>query len=156
MSELKDRLKKIRRDLDLTQTEFAEKIGTVQNTITGYESGRRTPSGPVLASICRVFNVNDDWLLNENGPEFLPAPKNEFEALAKQYNLTGRERIAIEKFVQLNPEIRNGMLDYFQSVANALSDSDKKEADLHADLQREIDAQKKAEERFTGSDSTSA
>lgn len=155
MSELKDRLKKIRRDLDLTQTEFAQKIGTVQNTITGYESGRRTPSRPVITSICRVFNVNEDWLLNGIGPEFLPDPQNEFEALAKHYTLTNREIIAIEKFIQLSPETRNGIIDYFQSVASAIS-KESSEENLHADLQREIDSQKKAEEKSTGSASTSA
>ena len=36
---MKNRLKQLRKALDLTQTEFAERIGTVQNTINGYESG---------------------------------------------------------------------------------------------------------------------
>lgn len=57
-----ERIKKIRRQLDMTQSEFASRIGSVQNTITGYESGRRNPSSPVIALICREFNVNEEWL----------------------------------------------------------------------------------------------
>ena len=38
-----DRIKKVRKSLDLTQEAFATRIGSVKNTITGYESGRRNP-----------------------------------------------------------------------------------------------------------------
>ena len=58
-----DRLKQLRKELDLTQEAFASRIGSVQNTITGYESGRRNPSAPVISLICREFNVNEDCLL---------------------------------------------------------------------------------------------
>ena len=44
-----DRIKKVRKSLDLTQEAFATRIGSVQNTITGYESGRRNPSAPVIS-----------------------------------------------------------------------------------------------------------
>ena len=46
------RIKALRKALGLTQQEFADKIGSVQNTITGYETGRRTPSNQVIALIC--------------------------------------------------------------------------------------------------------
>ena len=42
--EMKDRIKKIRKELDLTQQGFAEKIGTTANVLTNYETGRRNPS----------------------------------------------------------------------------------------------------------------
>ena len=64
---MKDRIRLIRKNAGLTQSEFAEKIGTVQNTITGYETGRRNPSGSAIALICRIFNVNEDWLRNGLG-----------------------------------------------------------------------------------------
>lgn len=50
-----DRIKKVRKSLDLTQEAFATRIGSVQNTITGYESGRRNPSAPVISLICKEF-----------------------------------------------------------------------------------------------------
>ena len=55
-----DRIKKIRREFDLTQEAFASRIGSVQNTITGYESGRRNPSAPVISLICREFGINEE------------------------------------------------------------------------------------------------
>lgn len=59
---MKDRIKKIRKDKHLTQVEFGEKIGVKGNTITNYESGLRTPTGAVIASICKEFKINEAWL----------------------------------------------------------------------------------------------
>ena len=52
---MKDRLKKLRKELDLTQQAFADKIGMKQNTIAQYEMGRTTPSDAIIFSICREF-----------------------------------------------------------------------------------------------------
>ena len=70
MTHLKDRLKKLRKELDLTQQAFANKIGMKQNTIAQYEMGRTTPSDAIVFSICREFNVNENWLRTGEGEMF--------------------------------------------------------------------------------------
>ena len=55
---MKDRIKKIRKELDLTQQEFADRIGIKRNTLSTYESGRNEPIDAVTSLICREFNVN--------------------------------------------------------------------------------------------------
>ena len=67
---MKDRLKKLRKELDLTQQAFADKIGMKQNTIAQYEMGRTTPSDAIVFSICREFNVNENWLRTGEGEMF--------------------------------------------------------------------------------------
>ena len=67
---MKDRLKKLRKELDLTQQAFANKIGMKQNTIAQYEMGRTTPSDAIVFSICREFNVNENWLRTGEGEMF--------------------------------------------------------------------------------------
>ena len=62
METIGDRIKKVRKALRLTQVAFAKRIGTVQNTLTGYERGRFSPSSPVITLICREFHVNEEWL----------------------------------------------------------------------------------------------
>ena len=83
-----DRIKKVRKSLDLTQEAFATRIGSVQNTITGYESGRRNPSAPVISLICKEFNVNEEWLRNGTGEMFNPEPCDELDSLAYKFNLS--------------------------------------------------------------------
>lgn len=61
------RIKEIRDFLDLTQEEFGKRIGSARNTIANYENGNRNPSNSVLLSICREFNVNENWLRTGEG-----------------------------------------------------------------------------------------
>ena len=67
---MKDRIKKLRKELDLTQQEFADRLGTARNNIAGYETGKRSPSDAVISLICTKFNVNESWLRHGNGEMF--------------------------------------------------------------------------------------
>lgn len=71
MRNLKERLKKLRKSLDMTQQAFADKIGMKQNTIAQYEMGRTVPSDAIIFSICREFNVNEHWLRDGTGNMFI-------------------------------------------------------------------------------------
>ena len=57
-----DRIKKIRKELDLTQQRFGERIGVKGNTIAQYELGRSNPVDSVISLMIREFNVSEDWL----------------------------------------------------------------------------------------------
>lgn len=71
------RLKELRTALNLTQQEFADKLGTSRNNIAGYEIGRRSPSDAVVTLICKEFNVNEDWLRNGTGEMFKTLDREE-------------------------------------------------------------------------------
>jgi len=71
---LNTRIKQIREYWELTQEEFGKKIGSARNTIANYENGNRNPSNSVIISICREFNVNEDWLRTGNGEMFKESP----------------------------------------------------------------------------------
>lgn len=77
---MNSRLKKLRKTLKLTQTEFGERIGVKGNTITGYENGTRTPSDAIVKAICREFGVNELWLrYGEEGGEMYQQKSREEE-----------------------------------------------------------------------------
>lgn len=74
---MKDRIKKIRKESGLTQVDFGERIGVKGNTITNYENGLRTPTDAVILSICREFDVNEEWLRNGTGEMLVQKSKDE-------------------------------------------------------------------------------
>lgn len=74
---MKDRIKKIRKELDLTQQKFADKLGVQRNTIAMYEMGRTLPSDAIMRSICREFNINEDWLRTGQGEIFIKQTRDE-------------------------------------------------------------------------------
>ena len=52
------KIKRLRQNLDLTQDEFAEKIGASRHYISTWECGKRTISTPLLFEIHMVFHVS--------------------------------------------------------------------------------------------------
>ena len=74
---MKDRIKEVRKSAGMTQVEFGEKLGVKGNTVTNYETGLRTPTDAVVRSICREFNVNEEWLRTGTGEMFHPTTKND-------------------------------------------------------------------------------
>lgn len=74
---MKDRIKKIRKELDLTQQEFSGKIGSTQNIVANYETGRRNPSASVINNICKTFNINENWLRTGEGEMFVELTEDE-------------------------------------------------------------------------------
>jgi len=66
------RIRELRRQKGLTQSEFGARIGVKANTITNYENNLRNPSDAIIASICREFAVNEAWLRTGDGNMFVP------------------------------------------------------------------------------------
>lgn len=116
------RIKKLRRELDLTQEKFGEHIGVKGNTVAQWESGRNDPPDYAIAFICREFYVNERWIRTGEGEMFKPKPTDVLDQLAYKYQLSNSDYVIIEKFLALRPEIRNGIFDYIHEVAAALND----------------------------------
>ena len=74
---MQSRIKAVRKAVGLTQSEFGERLGVKGNTVTGYETGLRAPSDAILLSICREFNVNEDWLRTGEGAMFLERSRDD-------------------------------------------------------------------------------
>lgn len=67
---MNERIRLLRKELGLNQSDFGNKIGVKQGTVSGYESGARTPLDAVVSSICREFDVNEEWLRTGEGEMF--------------------------------------------------------------------------------------
>ncbi len=70
---MNERIKHLRKMLNLSQDEFCSKLGyRSRGKITNIESGKIEPDKEFLDLVCRIFNVNYDWLINGIGSPFLP------------------------------------------------------------------------------------
>lgn len=83
MAKLNARIKELRKTLKLTQEEFGSRVGVKGNTIGNYELSLRNPSDAIIHSICREFNVNEDWLRHGKGEMFLPVEDEVGEIVSK-------------------------------------------------------------------------
>lgn len=57
------RLKEIREDLDITQTELADYLCIKQNTYSQYENGQRQIPLELLIKLARYYNTSTDYIL---------------------------------------------------------------------------------------------
>lgn len=74
---MNERIKKLRRNLDLTQQEFADRLSIKRGAIANYEIGRNEPTDAVISLICREFNVNEEWLRSGTGEMFVELDKED-------------------------------------------------------------------------------
>lgn len=99
ISTINDRVKAVRKARGMTLEEFGKQLGIGKSAVSKLEKGLCKVTDQNVLSICRVFDVNEDWLRNgTGGPEAMfnaPALDDLVEQLAQQYNLDyiGREVI---------------------------------------------------------------
>lgn len=74
---MNERIRKLRKELDLTQQEFADRLGMGRYNIAGYETKKRSPSDAVIRLICKTFNVNEEWLRYGTGEMFIEQTRDE-------------------------------------------------------------------------------
>ena len=93
---MNERLKKLRKSLDLTQQAFANRIGIARGNIGAYEVGKNAPSDAVISLICREFNVNEKWLRTGEGDMFFKLDK-ENELMQWAGKVLGNEANSFKK-----------------------------------------------------------
>lgn len=121
---MNERIKQIRRELGLTQQEFAERIGLKQNSIALIESGKRNISDQAVLSICREYGINEEWLRTGWGDKKTNNSDSELKALTEKYNLSAADRVLIEKYIGLKPGVRGAVLKFMTDVVVSLQDPD--------------------------------
>jgi len=58
-----DKVRALRQEKGLTQTQLASKLEITKSTISGYEQSIKSPSVEMLIKLCSLFNVSADYLL---------------------------------------------------------------------------------------------
>lgn len=86
-----DRIKILRNQLELTQQEFADRLGVKRGTIANYELGRNEPIDAVVTLICHEFNVDRVWLETGEGEPFREVSRDEYIAEALSRAITGND-----------------------------------------------------------------
>lgn len=65
------RLHHLRKTLKLNQEDFGKRLGVTGASISRLEKGERNITEQMILSICREFNVSEDWFRYEKGEMFL-------------------------------------------------------------------------------------
>ena len=74
---LGSRIRFVRSQTGYNQTEFGREIGAAQTSVSAWEKDISVPVDSAIISICRVFNISEEWLRTGEGPMEVQRPKDE-------------------------------------------------------------------------------
>lgn len=113
---MKERLKEIRKKLNLKQREMAEQLGITVGLIGQWESGVAPIPNARIYQICNEYNVRREWLENGSGDMFQSVDEQVAELLPKVSDrVIYREafRRTVEK---LKPELQERVLRFLREL----------------------------------------
>lgn len=82
---MKDRLKQLRKTLDLKQRDIAERLGVNVGLIGAWECGKQAIPKTRIYQLCKEYNVNRTWLETGEGEMFEPKVEPDVDEIKRQF-----------------------------------------------------------------------
>lgn len=120
---MNERIKIVRKEAGMKQSEFAERLGIKTSTVTSYETGVRVPSDAIITSICREFRVSETWLRTGEGEMFLPVDDDdELAQVMAEIKLSSDEliRTIIKSYWRLDDKGKAAIRQLVSDLAEAV------------------------------------
>ncbi len=89
-----NRIKDLREDRDLRQTDVAQAIGIDQRSLSNYETGKTNPDSETVIKLAKYFGVTCDYLLGVSNMNFL-----DHRAVIKELGDITRRLEEIQKYL---------------------------------------------------------
>lgn len=119
---LNERIKELRKSLDLSQKEFAETIGISQRSVSwGEQPGNNVPDN-TIKNICMSFGINEEWLRTGKKPMYIHEPTFSLDKFVKDHGGTNLELEAMKAYFELDPNIRKILVNHFKERLNFIHD----------------------------------
>ena len=118
-----ERLKFLRKELNLSQEKFGSKLGLSKVAISDIENGKTGLTERNAKSICRTFNVDYFWLTEGTGEMFIKIKKESpLDMLSEDYDINELDKLVILKYLQLSKEDRKSINNFVLGVCDIEKD----------------------------------
>lgn len=115
--ELHERVRELRKKhLKMTQSEFAERLGVSRSVINNIERNvlaRPEQKIPMLRLMCKIYKVNEEWLLEGKGEVFASEESFELESFLEKNRATEIEKEIIRLYFEMDPDLRMSFINHF-------------------------------------------
>lgn len=115
---MNERLLILRKELDLTQEKFGERLGVRKTAISKLEKGENRLTEQMIMSICREFNVREEWLKEGIEPKFNDSDEFSLDDYAKQNKLTALEFDILKTYMELDSDVRKNLMSNLKAIFN--------------------------------------
>lgn len=113
---MNERIKELRKVLNLSQESFSSKLNISRSHFAMIENGSKNITDRVFSDICRVFNVNEEWLINGTGEMFAPTFNDKLDQLATEYNFSKLEYTFFSSYLKLDEKKREAVTEFLESI----------------------------------------
>lgn len=118
---INERIKVLRKKLELTLVDFGKKIGLTKSSVSRMEQNNGTVTHKNIQMICSAFNVSEDWLLHGTGDMFTNSDEQALNQMIKKYNMTNDEITFVRHWMEQPEEVRHVVMDYAMGVAKKIA-----------------------------------
>lgn len=111
---INDRIRELRKNLGLSGEKFGEQIGLTRMAISNLETGKYNLTEQTILSICRVYNVSEQWLRTGEGEMFKNISTIPLDELLKDADEL--EAKIFKAYFSLDKDIREQIIKHFKEV----------------------------------------
>ena len=123
---MNNRIRELRKNiLKVTLKEFGLKIGLSTSSISDIENKRVVLTERNIKTICKVFDVNEDWLRNGNEPIFIEKDNEPLiNLIEKEFNLSPLSKKIVNSYLNLDNNDRLVFERFFTNLLDEISKDD--------------------------------
>lgn len=136
---INERIKFLRKEKGLTQKTLASTLGITQSGVSFLEQEGSSVSDQTIKLICTVFGVREEWLRTGEGEMYNQGELFSLDRFVAERGVTELELAIVKAYFELDPAIRQTVLEHFK--ARLAADPDELEAEA---VKQEYLRQKKA------------
>lgn len=125
-----ERVKSLRKELKLSQSEFGNILGVSKSAVSIIEKGSGSLSERNAKLICKEFNVDYFWLTEGTGEMFIKPPddtKRLIDDIVKQYKLSDESRSILEAYISMDNDQRETVNKFVDVVVESVKKNEKTE-----------------------------
>lgn len=120
---MNNRIKEIRKDLDLSQEDFAGRLGITGSGLSNIENGKRNVTEQMILAICREFNVNEDWLRTGEGGKEAMFDENDnanIAAVVADFDLDKMSEVILTAYVDMDAKKRAALNNFVRELSDGV------------------------------------
>lgn len=115
-----ERVKEVRKSLNLSMEKFGERLGVSKSAIANIESDYRNLTKQMAKSICREYNIDYFWLTEGTGNMFMQVPDSLIEEVIEDYNLDKNDKYILESYLELSDDEKKTIKNFFINIADKI------------------------------------
>ena len=114
---INERIRALRKELKLNQSDFGKKIGMKQTSISTMEGNGATVTDQAINSICKTWSVNESWLRTGEGEMFDTSKSDDLlTQIAARYDLDYVGQEILRTYLQMDNASRAALTRFAMAL----------------------------------------